>query len=138
MEKIFLKANAKFTPAKSLKRALLRKLISTKSLIKLNSRKLIPAKCQKNSRKLIPAKISSLKVILISGIWWHKLPYPNSPPPEKLCKYLSHFRTSLPLGCWHHMWQPFKTTWPWRKKGNNIESLKVVEITTHNSVSKFL
>ena len=78
VEKIFLKANVKFTPAKSLKKALSRKLIPAKSLVKLNlrksslekssekpnSRKLIPAKCrEKNSRKLIPTKISSpLKV----------------------------------------------------------------------------
>ena len=73
-EKIFLKANVKFTPAKSLKRTLSRKLIPAKSLLKLNSRNLIPAKSsvkpnsrkfprnvrKKNSRKLIPAKISSL------------------------------------------------------------------------------
>ena len=58
VEKIFLKANVKFTPAKSLKRALSRKLIPAKSLVKVNSGKLIPAKSlvKPNSRKLIPAK----------------------------------------------------------------------------------
>ena len=69
--------NAKFTPAKSLKTALSRKLIPAKSLVKLNAGKLIPAKSsvkpnfakinsrevsEKNSQKLIPPKISSLKV----------------------------------------------------------------------------
>ena len=58
VEKIFLKVNVKFTPSKSLKRALLRKLIPAKSLVKLNSRKSIPAKSsiKPNLRKSIPAK----------------------------------------------------------------------------------
>ena len=69
LEKIFLKANAKFTPAKSLKRALSRKLIPAKSLVKLNSRKLIPAKSsvKPNSRKLIPAKCPKKKFAKINS-----------------------------------------------------------------------
>ena len=58
VEKIFFKANVKFTPQKSLKKALSRKLIPAKSLVKLNSRKLMPAKSsvKHNSQKLTPAK----------------------------------------------------------------------------------
>ena len=69
MEKIFLKANVKFTPAKSLKRVLSRKLIPAKSLVSLNSRKLIPAKSsvKPNSRKLIPAKCPKKKFAKINS-----------------------------------------------------------------------
>ena len=68
----YLKANAKFTLAKSLKRALSRKFVPAKSLVKFNSRKLIPTKSsvEPNSRKLVPAKISSLKVELLLFLFY--------------------------------------------------------------------